>query len=149
MEVPLIINEDTNKRLEALENNMKVKEAEIKGLKEELLRTQNEAKIFRSELKIALENITKAVLEKVTDSLVKVVNEKQDVIEKRNSAQLDSLHEQLTLLSRQRVPSAADVSRPPNQHPQPPQKQCDVCGKTFGSNRALENHVRNDHKPRS
>ena len=96
----MIINEDTNKRLEALENNMKVKEAEIKGLKEELLRTQNEAKIFRSELKIALENITKAVLEKVTDSLVKVVNEKQDVIEKQNSAQLNSLQTTHTFRSR-------------------------------------------------
>ena len=65
---------------------------------------------------------------KVTESLVKVVNEKQDKIEKRNSAQLDSLHEQPSILNRQLTPSATDVSKPPNQYPQPLQKQCDVCG---------------------
>ena len=45
---------------------MKVKEAEIKTLKEEILRTRKKAKIFKSKFKVALENITKAVLEKVT-----------------------------------------------------------------------------------
>ena len=39
----------------------------------------------------------KAVSEKVTESLVNVVNNKQDDIEKINSAQLDSLLEQLSL----------------------------------------------------
>ena len=83
----------------------------------------------------------------MTESLVKVVNEKQDEIVKCNSVQLDSLHVQPTLLSRQLTLSATDVSKPPNQYPQPLQRQCDVCGQTFGLNRALVNKVWHDHKP--
>ena len=132
-----------------MENDMKLKEAEIKALKEEILKTQKETEILKLEFKVSIEKITKAVVEKVTESLIKVFNDKQDDIEKRTSVQLDSLHEQLSLLSRQLLPSAADVPKSPNQHLPPPQKQCDVCGKTFGSNRALDNHVRHDHKPNS
>ena len=142
--------DDIKERLEALEKDVKVKEAEIKALKEEIVKTQKETNEWKSEFKVTIENITKAVLEQVTESLVNVVNKKQDEIEERNSAQLDSLHEQLTLLSSLLLPSsAADIPKSANQCPQPPQNQCDVCGKTFGSIRALGNHVKHDHKPKT
>ena len=147
---PLNNMDDIKERLEALEKDVKVKEAEIKALKEEIVKTQKETNEWKSEFKVTIENITKAVLEQVTESLVNVVNKKQDEIEERNSAQLDSLHEQLTLLSSLLLPSsAADIPKSANQCPQPPQNQCDVCGKTFGSIRALGNHVKHDHKPKT
>ena len=144
--------DEVKTRLEALEKDMKVKETEIKALKEEIVKTKKESEEWKSEFKETIENITKAVLEQVTESLINVVNKKQDDIEERNSAQLDSLHEQLSLLSSLLLPSAssaADVPMLPNQRPQPPQNQCNACGKTFGSNRALENHVKHEHKPKT
>ena len=137
-------------RLEASEKDVKGKEAKIEVLEEKIVKMQKETEEWKSDFKVTIENITKAVLEKVTESLVNVVSKKQDEIEERNSAQLDSLHTQLSLLSNLLLPSsAAAVPKSPNLHPQPPQNQCDTCGKTFGSNRALENHLKHDHKPKT
>ena len=117
-------------RLHAIEKDMREKDEEIKALK----------KTFAD----ALENISKAVIEKTTESLVKVITDNQDAMEKRNESHLNTLHEQLKILSDLLLPSANIPAAHAHKH------QCDDCGKTFGSNRALLNHARNEHnKPES
>ena len=134
-------------RIEALEKDVEGKEAEIKALPEEFVKTKKETEVLKSEFKVTIKNITKAISEKVTESLVNVVNKKQDDIEEKFFSKLVSLHAQISLLSSLLLPSsAADVPKSPNQRPQPPQNQCDMCGKTFQSIKALENHVKHDHK---
>ena len=59
-----------------IKKDVKVKEAEIKALKEEIVKTQKETNEWKTEFKVTIENITKAVLEQVTESLVNVVNMK-------------------------------------------------------------------------
>ena len=141
----LSIHEDQMKdmktRLETLEKDMKEKDITINALKDKIDETQMETKQLKVDFKEILESVTKAVLEKATESLVKVVYEKQDEVEKRNTAQLESLHEELSRLSSLLLPSAVAVPK----LPQPSQNQCALCGKTFGSSRALANHERNDH----
>ena len=129
--------EDMKARLQAIEKDMREKDEEIKVLK----------KTFAD----ALENISKAVIEKTTESLVKVITDNQDAMEKRNESHLNTLHEQLKILSDLLLPSVDIPAAHAHKHqPKAPLNQCDDCGKTFGSNRALLNHARNEHnKPES
>ena len=100
-------------------------------------------------------------MKEITETLIKTFSQKQDDLEQRTTATLDSLHEQLTMFSnvllppsnsqprgsqstpKQSLPLSSNVS----QQSQQPRNQCKVCGKTFGSHRALTNHIRNDHEP--
>ena len=133
--------EDMKSRLETLEKDMKEKDITINALNDKIDETRKETKQLKADFKEILESVTKAVLEKATESVVNVVYEKQNEVEKRNTAQLESLHEELSRLSSLLLPSAVAVSK----LPQPSQNQCALCGKTFGSSRALANHERNDH----
>ena len=105
-------------------------------------------KSLKKTRKEALENISKAVIETTSENLVKVIKDNQDAMEKRNKIQTNSLHEQLKMLSNLLLTPAVipDVHQ---QQPQAPLNQCNECGITFGTSRALSNHVRKDHKPKS
>ena len=64
--------DDIKTRLEALEKDVKGKEAKIKVLEEKIVKMQKETEEWKSDFKVTIENISKAVLEKVTESLVNV-----------------------------------------------------------------------------
>ena len=135
-------------RLEILEKEMKEKDVEIKALRKKVDQAENDIKSLRNEFTETLEKITKAAFEKITETLVKVMTQKQDAMEERNNVQFNTLHKQLSMFSNLIQPSA-NVPDDCQQYPRSSQNQCDDCGKSFGSSRALMNHVRNDHKPKS
>ena len=159
--VPNNVTTDIQNRLEMLENKIKEKDNQIENLIEEIDAIKKENTVAKEELSKALEKVVNPVVKEITETLIKTFSQKQDDLEQRTTATLDSLHEQLTMLSnvllspsnsqprgsqstpKQSLPLSSNVS----QQSQQPRNQCKVCGKTFGSHRALTNHIRNDHEP--
>ena len=98
--------------------------------------------------------------------MIKIFTDKQDDLERRSNASLDALHQQLSMISNLlHPPHRQPESQPSNSYEvanslnqaqafetnhikSPCQKhQCEVCGKTFGSDRALKNQLKNNHEP--
>ena len=144
-----------------LENKIKEKDNQIENLIEEIDAIKKENTVAKEELSKALEKVVNPVVKEITETLIKTFSQKQDDLEQRTTATLDSLHEQLTMLSNVLLPPSNSQPRgsqsTPNQslplssnvsqQSQQPRNQCKLCGKTFGSHRALINHIRNDHEP--
>ena len=146
---------------------MKEKDSEIEALNEKLVQLEENNKVLKIELTKAIENVTKSAMKEGTTTLVDIFNQKQDDLEKRSNASLDALHKQLSILSDHLLPSGlVRQNQQPtvSQEPQMPpavvlssqdqlnipivqKHQCVNCGKTFGSDRALNNHIRKDHVP--
>ena len=145
---------DLKTRLEVLETKIEHKNSEIKALNDKVNIIQENNKILKVEFTEALEKVVK----EVTESLINIFTKKQDDLEKRSSASLDSLHAQIQLISNHLLPSShcqqpqKESLSPSKQATNPSQKsqkfQCEECGKSFGSNRALANHMGNDHQPK-
>ena len=154
-------------RLDALEEKMKEKDSEIEALNEKLVQLEENNKVLKIELTKAIENVTKSAMKEGTDTLVDIFNQKQDDLEKRSNASLDALHQQLSILSNhllasdlvhqnqqptisqepQMPPAVVLSSQSQSNIPYGQKHQCVNCGKTFGSDRALQNHTRKDHVP--
>ena len=142
-------------KLEYLENKIEEKDKEIKSLTEKVENMEENAKILKTELKEAIEKSTKIVVKEATEALINIFSKKQDDLEKRNNASLDSFSHQLST-----IPNLLLTTGHPHKPPQTSQShpaailsqklvcqkfQCEVFGKTFGSKRTLTNHVRTDH----
>ena len=110
----------------------------------------------------ALEKKLESVVQSVTDMCeiivrksVDIVFQRQDEIEKKQNKTFDLINENLAKIivqSQSSCHSPAQLASQPLAQPSPQPAsatkfQCDVCGKTFGSGRALANHDRKDHKP--
>ena len=89
-----------------------------------------------------------------------MIGKKQDITEKKLEESFNLVNEQLAAILAQPRPSNVTQNHP-NQHIQQQTSpssqttvnavstkfQCNTCGKSFGSSRALTNHTRKDHEP--
>ena len=148
-------------RIVKLENETNLSNDKIRNLED-----RNE--VLESKLVSALENmktICEAIVKKATDTVVEIFSKQQDESERKQRASFDLLSNQIsTMISQLQKPPATNsqqpqpCSQPSDQTTYPPASvatacqakfQCIICGKTFGSSRALTNHMRKDHEPNS
>ena len=153
-------------RLAALEKKNDENESKIKVLNDDLNSIQEYNKNMEIQLTNALEKATKIAVREGTDTLIKIFTDKQDDLERRSNASLDALHQQISMISNLLHPphhqpesqrsSSSEVANFSNQAQatqtnltKPPcqKHQCEVCGKTFGSDRALTKHLKDNHEP--
>ena len=149
----------------SLEDRVKTLEDEIKISDAKHVIAENKIKVLENRLESVFES-TKVVIEmavkKVTEDLVSMIFKQQEAIEENQRKSFDTLNKNLSEIiaqshSLQANRSSQPLSAQPNQQPSSyqgtpsPQTrfQCDLCGKSFGSNRALSNHTRRDHEPKS
>ena len=101
-------------------------------------------------------SVLETVVKKVTDEILETIFRKQDAFEKKQAESFDLLNENISLMIKQSQLSYPEPKTHSRQNPrsqtytQPsPQSslQCDICGKSFGSGKALSNHSRKDHAP--
>ena len=147
-------DKDMKSKPTTLENCVKVLENENKryDVKLQSLAEKNEA------LEKKLESVVKSVtdvceimVKKSTDAVVDMILKRQTESEKKQNEMFDLINENLAKILVQSQPSCNSPAQLPSQPSSQPVSvtkfQCDVCGKTFGSSRALTNHDRKDHKP--
>ena len=136
-------------RVKSLEDEIKHANAVMKNLVEKNEHLENK---IHEDMKVVCENIVK----KATNAVVESVFKQQDTIEKTQKENFDNLSRQLAEIIAKTQPPTSTSCRPSQpgsqlqESPQPSQQcrfQCDICGKTFGSGRALANHERKDHEP--
>ena len=163
-----------NERLSLLENKLIEKDCEIENLKQKVSKVEKNQEEMLENLKSSMDNVVKEALE----GFVKTVMKQQDDVGKKNESMIETLQCQIESLANLLKPSETVQSLPnpshayaqpehrralsdlSSVHPEYPQalpshaqtqvppNQCTVCGKSFGSSRALTNHIRNDHKPK-
>ena len=112
--------------------------------------------------------ISSLIVKEATEAVIKIISKQQDESEKQSMATFESLSTQLSMISTTLLPQAPRASLATNQpsspesaQPQPhaplqpsvqnhrvSPHQCNMCGKTFGSSRALINHTRTYHEPK-
>ena len=168
-DIPNEVTVDLEARIEVLENKVKDKDSEIDDLRKKVNEIEEQNEASKIEFTKTLEKVTTIVLKEATEALVKIFNQKQDDLEKRSNASFDNLSQQLSMISSLLLPSghvheqqqqqdppavprnqatALSPSQSSQKHPSHSQNhQCELCGKSFGSHRALTNHARNDHEP--
>ena len=102
------------------------------------------------------------MVKEAIETVVAVVSKQQDYMEKRNEARINSLHEQLGMITsllksssqsspHQLSPTPTFASLPAfTQRRDTSQKfTCDMCKKSFDTERSKKNHVRNDSQPKT
>ena len=144
------------KEVENLKATIKASNAKIEDLEEK-------NKFLQIKLEAVIES-TKAVcaasIKKATDSVTELIFKQQDSMEKKQNAWFDLISRNISAITMPSVTNSHQEPQPqysqpcqlsqtssqPLQQPKP-KLQCDICGKTFGSSRALSNHTRSDHTP--
>ena len=137
-----------------LKAKIKEDDVKIKKLEEKIDYLEQNLKTVTESNKDVLETIIK----KVTDEILQTISKKQDKFEKKQTESFDLLNKHLAFIIEQSQsrPSFPEHQAQSQQNPgsqtfsQPsprPSLQCDRCGKTFGSEKALVNHARKDHAP--
>ena len=145
-------------KLTTLENRVEVLENENKryDVKLQSLAEKNEA--LEKKLESVVKSVTavcETMVKKSTDAVVHMLFKKQDESEKKQKETFDLLNlpkivqSQSACQSLSAQPPSQPLAQPTSQPATVTKFQCDVCGKTFGSRRALTNHDRKDHKPLS
>ena len=104
----------------------------------------------------AMKAVCENIMKEATDAVVKVVSKQQDELETKQTMNFDLLQQSIEEIimklhanNPRQFPPRIDQPSPPAQtHVQSLPSahgqvrfQCDVCGKLFGSNKALENHT--------
>ena len=101
-------------------------------------------------------SVLETVVKKVTDEILETIFRKQDAFEKKQAESFNLLNENISLMIKQSRPSFPEPQTHSHPNPRPqtytqpsPQSslQCHICGKSFGSGKALSNHSRKDHAP--
>ena len=91
---------------------MRAKDNEIKHLDEKVQYMEDKNFKLEAELSKALDTlkVSELVVKEATESVVAIFSKMQDEMEKRNEARLDSLHNQLAMISSLHVPPACKES---------------------------------------
>ena len=136
-----------------LEAKIKDNDVEIKDLEEKSQCLERKLETVVESMKSGLETTVK----KVTEEILKTIVTRQDVFEKKQIESFDLLNQNLSCMIKQsqpsshREPQAHSQQNPRSQTSSQPSRQsslqCDICGKSFGSEKALANHTRKDHTP--
>ena len=99
-----------------------------------------------------IEDVCAITVKKVLDAVVAMIFRKQDENEKKQKETLDLINTNIEEILAQSQPSrhnpqTESSSQPSSQPTSFTKFQCMICGKSFGSSRALTNHERKDHEP--
>ena len=140
-------------------NKTEEMKTELDHLKEKMTKLEEKNECLEAKIESAMEAM-KAVCENImkeaTDAVVKVVSKQQDELETKQTMNFDLLQQSIEEIimklhanNPRQFPPRIDQPSPPAQtHVQSLPSahgqvrfQCDVCGKLFGSNKALENHT--------
>ena len=157
---------DLSSRIGVLERKIEDKDREINDLNEKVKAIERMNLVLKVEITENLEKVVTHVVKESVDNLGEILTQQQENFEKRNHTCFDALQEQVSIIANLFQPSAnlqlgnvqqpfhppdaaaAAVSLNLGHSKQTPSHHCEVCGKTFGSERALNNHTRNDHRPK-
>ena len=108
----------------------------------------------------AMKAVRENIMKEAIDAVVKVVSKQQDELETKQTMNFDLLQQSIEeiimklhannppCLDQPSPPAQTHVQSMPSAHAQV-RFQCDDCGKSFGSRKALENHTRKDHEPKT
>ena len=165
---------ELERKMSSLEKTVTKSEIKIKKLEDAIDSVEVKNKKLEADLELALQTVaavSEIVAKKVTEAVVGIISNHQEDVENRNEATFEAINSKLEELSSLLMPSGRQPHHrlhllPPSASQQPsaslptsatqptiaaqtraPSNQCDVCGKSFGSQRALTNHMRTDHKP--
>ena len=144
-------------RLETLEKVIQEKEKAIQTLNEKLTVLEIQNKKIEIEFRDNLLKVSETVAKEVVDQVVSVVSKQQDDIEKRNDENINSLREQLAIISSLLQPPAPPHAQVPLTHHSNTtgnlrnQKTdikycCKICGKNFDTSTMLNAHTPNSSK---
>ena len=153
-------------RLDILEKKIEERDNEINSLNDKVDALEETCRALKIQFRKDLETVTALAVKEGTNALINAFNQKQDDLEKKSATSYDALYQQLTLISNilprglpqqqpygyQEPENQSAVPTTPesqsNQASQCQKHQCELCGKSFGSDRALKAHLRNNHKPK-
>ena len=170
-----VLNQTKDKDLEVktntLENHIEKLEAELKVVKDNLRDVEKKFQCLEIEFASSIETfkiLFEKTLKSATDEVTNMILQKQNKMEEKLNETFNYFNQNLSVIlsklnpshenpsSQRPTQSDSDQPRPVlNTFSQPtvvsPQAsfQCNTCGKTFGSSRALENHTRKDHVPKT
>ena len=135
-------------RMENLENEIKLSDAKVQGLLEENKALEKKLDVTVKSIK----DICAITVKKAVDDVVDVIFKKQDENEKKQQETFDLINKSIKEIIAQSQPSRLNPqpqsSSQSSSQPESLNKfQCVICGKSFGSSRALTNHERKDHQP--
>ena len=153
-------------KLSKFENDISERDLEIDILKEKLRNVEEKLDKTLESIKTVIDIVVKEAL----DVFTKTVAKQQDEAEKRSETIFKTFQNQISSITDllrtstnnlssshpgyppvrvEHQPLQLDHAKNHETSPQPTQSryQCDLCGKSFGSDRALKNHARKDHKP--
>ena len=170
-----VLNQTKDKDLEAktimLEKHIEKLEEKINEGNDNLRNLEKKFQCLENKLASSIEafkNLCEKTLKLATDEVTNVILQKQNKMEQKLNENFNYFNRNLSDILSQLTPSHDSLSsqRPPQSDSDQPTPvlhtlsqpsvvsrqasfQCNICGKSFGSSRALENHTRKDHVPKS
>ena len=148
-------------------NETEEMKAELSRLNEKIRRLEVKNECLEDKLNSALESmktICEITVKEAIDTVLKVISKQQDEIERKQTKNFDLLQQSIEEIISKSYSNTSSHTPPHREQPSPHAQthiqstpssnarvtnQCDFCGKSFGSRKALENHTRKDHEPKT